>query len=102
MKNAIVERRRRNRRTLLVRARACAASRRSSYGCVVCAMCNRRRFRCKKSEAPTGASPPTSGSSAQRAFELVLGPLDDLVELLVALREFGDHHGIDRLIVHLG
>src|SRR6476660_6489604 len=41
-------------------------------------------------------------SGPQRAFELFLGPLDDVVELLVALRELRHHHGIDGLIVHLG
>src|SRR5262245_33796019 len=41
-------------------------------------------------------------SRTQRAFELLLRPLDDVVELLVALRELGHHHGIDGLVVHLG
>src|SRR5262245_5055118 len=40
-------------------------------------------------------------SGAERAFELLLGPLDDVVELLVALRELRHHHRVDRLIVHL-
>src|SRR5215510_7048878 len=40
-------------------------------------------------------------SRTQRAFELLLRPLDDVVELLVALRELGHHHGVDGLIVHL-
>src|SRR5208282_3717508 len=29
-------------------------------------------------------------------------PLDHVVELLVALGELGDHHGVDRLVVDLG
>src|SRR5664279_5767210 len=39
---------------------------------------------------------------AQGAFEFFLGPLDDVVELLVALRELCHHHGVDRLVVDLG
>src|SRR5450759_5644124 len=39
---------------------------------------------------------------AQGAFEFFLGPLDDVVELLVALRELRHHHGVDRLVVDLG
>ena len=38
---------------------------------------------------------------AQGSFELVGRPFDDVVELLVALRELGDHHGVDRLVVDL-
>src|SRR5215831_10581073 len=37
----------------------------------------------------------------QRAFELLLGPFDHVIELLVALRELRHHHGIDGLVVHL-
>src|SRR5262249_26395499 len=46
----------------------------------------------------------TQGRSlrAQRAFKLFLSPLDDVVELFVALRELCHHHGIDGLVVHLG
>src|SRR3974390_3948411 len=41
-------------------------------------------------------------SASQGPLELALRPLDHFIELLVALREFGDHDGVDRLIVHLG
>src|SRR5215475_11459208 len=41
------------------------------------------------------------GSGAKRALKLLFGPLDDVVELLVALRELGGHHSINGLIVHL-
>src|ERR1700690_4108601 len=39
---------------------------------------------------------------APGAFEFFLGPLDDVVELLLALRELRHHHGVDRLVVDLG
>ena len=41
-------------------------------------------------------------SGAQRAFELFFRPLDDVVELLVALCKLCHHHGVDGLVVHLG
>src|SRR6185295_636297 len=40
-------------------------------------------------------------SGAKRALKFLFRPLDDVVELLVALSELGDHHGIDGLVVHL-
>src|SRR3569833_1168365 len=42
-----------------------------------------------------------AGSGAQGAFQFLLGPLDHVVELLLALRELGDHDGVDRLVVDL-
>src|SRR4051812_24807882 len=42
-----------------------------------------------------------SSSNAKRPFELAFRPLDHVVELLVALRELGHHHGVDGLIVDL-
>jgi len=41
------------------------------------------------------------GSEAQVPFELVRGPLDDIVKFLSALSESRDHHGMQRLIVDL-
>src|SRR5215471_6564262 len=40
-------------------------------------------------------------SGAQRAFELVLGPLDHVIEFLATLCELCHHDGIDGLVVDL-
>src|SRR5665648_413901 len=57
--------------------------------------------RARRPTGPARRSEATAGSGAEGAFEFALGPLDHVVELLFALRELGDHHRIDRLIVDL-
>src|SRR5207244_11926141 len=44
---------------------------------------------------------PKRRLGAQSSFQLVFGPLDHVLDLFIALRDLGDHHGVDRLVVDL-
>src|ERR1700730_8220781 len=47
-------------------------------------------------------TPTCEASDTQGALEFPLGPFDDVLKLLAALRELRHHHGVDGLVVDLG
>src|SRR5262249_19005618 len=106
MMNAIVERRRISRaRPRLRNPRREALPARTGVQPRSTASTMERSFRWAQTACPLRARGVSSfrrrRSGAQRAFELLLGPLDHVIESLATLRKLRDHDGVDRLVVNL-
>src|SRR5262249_30176484 len=101
---AIVERRRITRRKPFCQARGeSSPTGTGPYACgtistMVCPF--RLRYHPRANHRHAGAMRRAASSGAQRAFKLVLGPLDDVVEFLATLRELRHHDGVDGLVVN--